>query len=220
MGADSQPDHEHFVQFYDNDTQLVSEVGRAMCIALDQGHAVICVATPAHQIQFEKQLVARGIDADAARDSGRYVSRDAFETLSQITVSGRPELLRFNEVVGALIDRLAARYPRVWIFGEMVALMCAEGNRAGALELERIWSACAKGQPICLHCAYPAEAFSSEDVEAFVEICAEHCRVLHSDSSLALTAGQERPARRKPLVARPLAIRIGLDDRAGSKQHV
>ena len=219
MGADSPPDHEHFVQFYDDDTQLVGEVARAMCVALDQGHAVVCVATEVHRTRLESDLLTRGIDTAAARHSGRYVPLDAAQTLSDISVNGRPDKLRFTQVIGDLIDRLAAQYPRVWIFGEMVALMWADDNRAGALELERIWTACAKEQPICLHCAYPAEVFSSEDVETFVEICAEHCRVLHSDSSLALTAGPKPLGRKHPLTARSLPFRIGAD-RARPKQRV
>lgn len=218
MGIDSpSPDHDHLVQFYDTDSELVTEVARAMSIALDQGHAVICVATPAHQAQFDAQLYMRGIDAIAVRDGGQYVALDAAETLARICSNGRPDPRRFTDVVEALIDQLAARFARVWTFGEMVALMCAEGNHAGALELERIWSICAGNKPICLHCAYPSDAFSKEDVKAFVDVCVEHCRLLHSESSLARFAGPARSGR-KDVLPRRLPVQSAVD--AGPKQRV
>ena len=160
----------------------------------------------------------RGVSTrKSARDCGQFVALDAAETLARICPNDRPDPRCFTDVVEGLIDQLAARFARVWIFGEMVALMCAEGNRAGALELERIWSICARNKPICLHCAYPSAAFSKEDVKAFAEVCVEHCRVLHSESSLARFAGPARSGR-KDVLARRLPAQSAVD--AGPKQRV
>jgi hypothetical protein len=179
---------EHIVQFYDDDDELITEVARAMYVALEQGHATMCLATAAHRQALERHLTARGIDLEAALRDGRLVYFDADATLARITVNGSPDVERFAEVIGSVVDSLAASFERVWIFGELVALMCDSGNPAGALELEKLWSSFVHSRPVFLHCAYPARAFASEqDRAAFLQICAEHCRVLHSDSWLALS---------------------------------
>lgn len=189
--ASDVPGAEHVVQFYETEQALIAEVGRAMCVAIDQGNAVVCVATDAHRRLLEKHLLDRGIDVPAARMAKQIWCLDAAGTLAKIAINGTPDAVRFAEIVGAVVDQAAAQFPRVWIFGELVALMCANGNHSGAVELERLWTSFVDSRPaIFLHCAYPTNAFASpKDRAAFRHICEEHCRVLHSDSSLARTAG-------------------------------
>jgi hypothetical protein len=188
VGTSTSCTSEHVVQFYDTESILISEVGRAMGIALDQGAAVVCIATDAHRELLERHLMDRGIDVSAARTASQFVCLDAPATLPAIVKNGVPDVIRFAEVVGAVIDQAAARFPRVWIFGELVALMCADGHHAGAVELEKLWTSFTASRPqVLLHCAYPTSAFRLvDDMQAFVDICEEHCRVLHSDSSLVI----------------------------------
>lgn len=49
------------------------------------------------------------------------------------------------------------------VFGEMVALLWAQGNKQGALELEALWNDVLSERTFYLHCAYPRRAFSNED---------------------------------------------------------
>lgn len=179
---------EHVVQFYDDDRDLITEVARAMYVALEQGHAALCVATPEHQQALEQHLTARGIDVTASYRDGKLVCMEAAPTLTRVTTDGTPDVVRFAEVVGSVVDRLATSFERVWIFGELVALMCDSGNPSGALKLEQLWASFIQSRPVFLHCAYPSRVFASEqDRAAFLRICAEHCRVLHNDSWLALS---------------------------------
>ena len=53
---------EHVVQFYDTEAILIAQIGRAMCIALDEGSAVVCIATDAHRQLLERHMMDRGID--------------------------------------------------------------------------------------------------------------------------------------------------------------
>ncbi len=179
---------EHVVQFYDDDRELITEVARAMYVALEQGHAALCLATPEHQQAFEQHLTARGIDVAASRRDGKLVCFDAAATLAHITMDGSPDIVRFAEAVGSIVDRLAASFERVWIFGELVALMCDSGNPSGALKLEQLWTSFIQSRPVFLHCAYPSRVFASDkDRAMFLRICSEHCRALHNDSWLALS---------------------------------
>jgi hypothetical protein len=131
---------------------LLSEIGRKMCAALDQGNAVVSVATGRHRRLLEAQLTAHGIDIVAALSMGQYVSLNALGALSKIIVDRALDVIRFAEVIGALVDRTAARYPRVLIFGELVPLMLTDGPSVAANELETIWRSFTAARPVFQHC--------------------------------------------------------------------
>ena len=124
-------------QFCDDATML-HEIGSAMCTELDKGNAVVSIATGTHRRVLEKQLTLHGINLIAALSKGRYVCLNALDALSNITIEGVPDVIRFAEGVGAILDRNANSYRRVLVFGELVPLMHAEGNHAGAVELENV----------------------------------------------------------------------------------
>lgn len=144
-----------FIQFADPDAVLITELARAMSSALARGSAVVCIATDAHRLLLETRLERSGADVRLARDSNQYVYLDAVDTLSRVTIDGSPDVKRFAEVIAGPIDRVALQFPQVWIFGDMVALMCAYGNRKGALRLERLWRSFNKARPVFRYCAYP-----------------------------------------------------------------
>ncbi len=148
-----------FVQFADPDAVLIAEIGRAMSAALERGNAVVCIATNAHRRLLEAQLERAGADVHRARREQQYVYFNAIDSLSRVTIDGSPDVVRFAEVIGGPIDRVAARFPQVWIFGDMVALMCAYGNRTGAIRLERLWRSFNKARPIFRYCAYPPNVY-------------------------------------------------------------
>lgn len=140
------------VQSYDDEAALITEVGRAMCEALNHGAAVVCIASDAHQRSLERQMIDCGIDVGAARRSNQVVCLDAAATLTKISNSGAIDIVKFAEVVGAVIDQTSCKYSRVGIFGELVALMSTNGHHAGAIELERLWSSFIASRPsVFLH---------------------------------------------------------------------
>jgi hypothetical protein len=150
------------------DAALIAEIGGAMCTTLVEGNAVVCIATGTHRRLLERQLSLRGIDVVAALHSEQFVSLNALEVLSKVIIGGLPDVNRFAEVVGSLVDRTVARYPRVLIFGELVALMRADGQLASAIELENLWGSFTAARPSVLrHCEYPALASLGRTSVAF-----------------------------------------------------
>src|SRR5215470_4368942 len=101
------PDRDDSVQFYDDLASLMSEMGRTLCVALDQGHAAVCIVSEPTRRAFEDQLSKRGIDIAEFQNRHQYVCLDAAETLPKITTDGGPDPILFAEVVGGLIDRLS-----------------------------------------------------------------------------------------------------------------
>ena len=157
--AYTQDSDARFVQFADPDAVLIAEIGRAMSATLQRGNAVVCIATDVHRQLLEDHVHRAGTDLNHARRIEQYLALDAVETLSRITIDGSPDVVRFAEVIGAPVDRIAAQFPQVWIFGDLVALMCAYGNRAGAIRLERLWRSFNEARSVFRYCAYPPNVY-------------------------------------------------------------
>jgi PAS domain S-box-containing protein len=174
----------HVVQFYDNETFLLDAIGRFIGPALGAGEACLIIATAPHQAQIAEQLAARGFDLSALSERGRYVTLDAAETLSRFMVDGWPDEKRFVEVVGATVTQAVAagQVPHVHAFGEMVALLCAEGRPEAAIRLEALWNDLAKTLSFSLLCAYPLGAFRGKAHGAtLLRICGAHSRAFPSE---------------------------------------
>jgi signal transduction histidine kinase/ActR/RegA family two-component response regulator len=184
---------EHFVQFYEADVFLLDSLSGFIRAGLDAGDACIIVATEAHREGLDERLRAFGLDVAAARESGQFVALDAAETLSKFMVDGLPDPVPFNEVIGGLIASVAGGRPRVRAFGEMVALLWAEGNQAAAIRLEELWNDLGKTHPFSLFCAYPMHGFGGEQfAEPLANVCTTHSRVIPAESFAALDSPEER----------------------------
>ena len=138
-----------------------------MCAELDTGNAVVSIATGTHRRLLEKQLTAHGINVVGVLGKGQYVPLNALDALSTIIVDGVPDVIRFAELVGAVVDRAATNYRRVLIFGELVPLLHSDGNHAGADALETLWRSFTASRPIFLHCECPANAIHTHNSISF-----------------------------------------------------
>lgn len=176
-------DTEHFVQFYDTDAFLLNSLGGYIGTALKAGEGAIVVGTRAHRDGLEEILRKNGLDVVAASNSGLYVSLDAAETLSKFMVDGLPHPERFTEVIGGLIAKTQNGRPHLRAFGEMVALLWADGNYAAAIRLEELWNDLQKTHHFALYCAYPLNGFDGQKfVEQHDGVCAVHSRIIPSES--------------------------------------
>jgi len=173
------PARAHIVRYYERDEPLVSEIAHFVGAGLAAGQPAIVIATPTHRDALERRLNAQGIEISDARRSGRYVPLDAAETLARITSDGWPDPVKFGEIVGGLVGQAAAlsRWDHVVAFGEMVALLWADGRKDAALRLEELWNDLAKSHSFALLCAYPIAAFGAHADEPLFDSVSE----LHSE---------------------------------------
>lgn len=172
----------HVVQFYQEDRLLIEELARLMGTALTSGEAAIVVATKAHRDELTSELRARDVDISKAAAEGRYVALDAAETLRQITIGQMPDPELFSALIGTAILKANAasktESPRAVVFGEMVALLWAQGKYDAAIRLEQFWNTLAGKHPFHLRCAYPMAGFQQAgQSEQFMRVCAEHSGV-------------------------------------------
>lgn len=171
--------HDHFVEFYDNDHSLIDSIRTFVAIGLSEGDAAVVVADEPHREALEEEL-NRIIDLRTASDEGLYVSLDARETLGLFMEGGEPQPTKFEHVMDDVIGRAAATGKGVRVFGEMVALLWAQGNVNGALVLEDLWNDLSMRHPFRLFCAYPTKGFDDEKLAQLAAVCGRHSHVLVS----------------------------------------
>lgn len=180
---------QHAVQYYERDDFLLEAVTRFVAGGISEGECSIVIATKAHRTELEARLVRRGLDLNAARRRGAYLSLDAADTLAKIMVEKLPNAERFEQVIGTLIERAAKGPParRVRAFGEMVALLWADDATDAAIELERLWNQLALQQTFSLLCGYPLRAFAAaRHAEGFARVTGAHAHVAPTESFLEL----------------------------------
>ncbi|MGH8172714.1 MAG: MEDS domain-containing protein [Rhodanobacteraceae bacterium] len=172
----------HFVQFYNDDKVLLDSICGFIGGGLIAGAGCVVIATPKRIRDLETQLIDRGFDLDSARRWKQFSALVAADTLATFMVDGMPDPERFAAVVGSVIAGADTDHPRVLAFGEMVGLLWSEGNRAAAVELEKLWNALAKRYGCSVFCAYPANDIDREaHAREFAHVCAEHSGVIHAD---------------------------------------
>jgi len=176
----------HAVQFYQDDSFLAELLSRFVGASLITGDSAIVVATARHREALVARLKARGFDLTVPENQGRYIPLDAATTLAKIMRGRLPDQVLFNELVAPIVEdaRDAARggRGRVAAFGEMVALLWAEGNIEAALRVEELWNRLAEVYSFSLCCAYPMSGFIGNPHAApFLKICAQHTHVFPAE---------------------------------------
>lgn len=196
-GWDKHRSRAHSVQFYEDDDFLLDGLSQFIGAALLAGDSAIVIATKSHREGLTNLLTGRGLHLTPAIEQGRYVSLDAAATLSKCMVDGRPDGTLFSRFIGGIITQLGAasraEHPGVAAFGEMVALLWAEGRSDAAIQLEKLWNELAQTHSFRLHCAYPMHFFAREkDGELLQTICSEHSHVVPTEGYTGLVSDDER----------------------------
>jgi hypothetical protein len=173
--------HDHFVQLYSEVDVLADAVGEYICTGLRRGEAAVVIATPEHRAAF----LAR-IEAQEARDEGRFRILDAEETLATFMANGMPQWKLFHQVVGGLIAEMRLQYPTVRAYGEMVDVLWQRGERDAAIRLEEFWNELGRLQTFSLFCAYRMDPLDSEQYGGALErVCSTHTHLIPARDTAA-----------------------------------
>jgi PAS domain S-box-containing protein len=179
--------HGHSVQLYADDEYLIQDLSRTLGAALGAGDTVIVIATEAHRDPLARRLEDRGLNLSLAIQDERYIALDAAETMSKFMVENWPDKKLFFDVIGGVLVRAKSKgsseQSRIVAFGEMVAVLCANGHAEAAIQLEQLWNELASFYEFNLHCAYPIHLFKqSSDGESLTRICEQHQHVTPAES--------------------------------------
>lgn len=171
---------EHFVQIYEAEDVFMNTLTDFVGGGLADGQAVVVIATPAHRSELDKRLFATGFNLTAAKYRDQYISLDAHETLAKFMVDGWPDVKLFKEVVRDILDRTRHDDRKLRAFGEMVAVLWAEGRRSATVRLEHLWHQLCSAELFSLFCAYPKAGFTESPSESIAKVCAAHSKVLEA----------------------------------------
>ena len=173
---------EHVVQIYENDGAFLDSLEGFVADGVAGGDAVVVIATPPHLEALRRRIVERGIDVIAAENEDRYIALTAKEALSEFIVDGWPDDALFHAMIDRILKRAQAGARRVRAFGEMVALLWAQGHNGATVRLEHLWGQICRERLLSLFCAYPRTGFTRDAADSIREICATHSRVVHAAS--------------------------------------
>lgn len=166
----------HGVYFYEDDTFLINSVADFAKEGLERQETVIIMATDQHRGDLKTKLTDNQVGLRAPAPSN-YVTLDASTMLGLFMQNGWPDEGLFLKIIGQIIRSAGGGKP-VRIYGEMVAILWAEGNHLAAIQLERLWNKLAEQRDFSLLCGYPSSAFQDSDMRfAFQDVCACHSQV-------------------------------------------
>jgi PAS domain-containing protein len=182
----------HFVHFYEDARKLTASVATFVRAGIDSGGAGLVIAREAYRDAIRTRLAGDGLPVARLAEDGRYHELDATDVLGQILVDDTPDAKRFHDVVAPVLARASdeGRRPDVRVFGELVALLLAQGKPEAALRVERLWNVVCARTPLSLFCAYPSRDVDGQQGHPALasQICDEHRHVLPSDPYLDLAA--------------------------------
>lgn len=170
---------EHLLQCWDTEGSLLDALEGFVSSGLREGEGAVVIATASHLHEVEKRMRLHWLDIDRARWESRYIPLLAPETLRKFMgEDGLPDDERFCTLGRELIERAGAHGDRpVRLFGEMVCVLWAEGNIAGAIQLENLWDRLIRETGAPLFCAYPRSLFAGND-GGFRGVCKMHTLLL------------------------------------------
>jgi hypothetical protein len=98
-----------------------------------------------------------------------------------------PERGRFRATIGGAVEAgLAAGYPRLRAFGEMVDVL-RRASLEAALRLEELWTELVTARPIALLCGYSIDAFDPDAYDGLLQrVGAAHSHLLPVDDAARL----------------------------------
>lgn len=152
--------------------------------ALAQGGAALMIATSEHRRAVKDHLRELGHDVPHGT-FGMWMEADAQDMIGRMVVDGVLDEHRFATEI---LPILPADLPGpVHVYGDMVAMLWAEGHIDAALRLEEAWNDIALLRPFVLLCGFPGVAVTQDNVDALATLCALHDAV---ERDAALRWGQ------------------------------
>jgi signal transduction histidine kinase len=179
----------HDVQLYENEAFLCAAAADFAAVGFTTGQPTLIIATEPHRLAIARRLKAKGLDVARATRAGYLALLDARETLALFMVGSLPDPQRFHDAMGRILERHqnGESAPVVRVYGEMVDLLCKDGNAAAALRLERLLNELATTHAFALLCAYAVDDFQkAEHGDHFHSLCREHAHVVPTERYLAI----------------------------------
>jgi hypothetical protein len=178
----------HLLQIYENDEDLMASLEGFVSTGLKNQEAVIIIATTVHLKALNRRLLLHGFDLTDLQKQGCYIPLNAEDVLQKFMVKDWPDEKLFSSVVESILATArGTTQRRVRAYGEMVALLWAQGFSGATVQLEHLWNQFCEGKDFGLFCAYPASGFTAEVHESIGHICSAHTQIIKGHDAKGLT---------------------------------
>ena len=169
---------DHVVQIYEDNNVFMDMLAGYVGGGINAGDCVIVIATKAHLDGLNDRLKDHGVHIEGLIAGDHFIPLDAEETLSKFMVNGWPDEDLFMQVVSKLIARARKNNRKVRAFGEMVAILWAQGLSGATVQLDYLWNKFCEQETLCLFCAYPKSGFTQDMNTSIMHICGSHSKII------------------------------------------
>jgi len=169
---------DHLVQVYENEKIFLDTLEGFAGTGFLANDSVVIIATSKHLDALNSRLRSQGFDLNALIEADHYIPIDAQDLLSVLVVDGWIDENIFNSFITDIVNRAKQRNGKVRAFGEMVAVLWAQGNCGATVQLENLWNQLHGKSPFTLFCAYPKTGFSQSANDSIETICKQHAKVI------------------------------------------
>lgn len=169
---------DHLVQVYESDAVFLNTLEGFVGDGFMKGESVVIIATSEHLDHLNGRLTRHGFDLEALIATDQYIPVDVEESIAAFMVNNWPDELLFTEFVTSLLARGQKNNRKVRAFGEIVAVLWAQGLSGATVKLEHLWHHLQQKQLFCLYCAYPRSGFTQDARDSIANICDSHTKVI------------------------------------------
>jgi CheY-like chemotaxis protein len=174
----------HAVQFYESEHFLHRGIGSFFGEAMRRGEPAALIARRDTFTAVVDQLAAT-TGAPSADVIGRLTFLDVDIALDRFMNGATLDAQRVSEGFADLRAQLGPAPPggTTWMYGEMVDVLCKEGNHRAALQLEQLWNVHVAGPSVAVLCGYAIDDFDQdEDSTALRSVCRQHTHVIPAEA--------------------------------------
>jgi CheY-like chemotaxis protein len=170
----------HAAQFYESEPFLHRGIVTFLTEPIRKGHPTLMISRPS-TFAAVLELLRAAPDAALVEGAGRIVFVDVDNAITGSMVGTAVDPVRVEQGFMDLIARVRGDDNKpMWIYGEMVDVLCKQGNHAAALHLEQLWNVHFAEPAFSVLCGYAIEEFD-HDTEAFRAICRQHTHVIPTE---------------------------------------
>lgn len=168
----------HVVQIYEDQEGFLNLLEGFVAGGIAVGDCVIVIAQAKNRSALAERLASHGYDVEALMAKDQYIALDAEETLAQFMVDDWPDYHLFMNTISAVFQRAHQQQRQVRAFGEMVAVLWAQGKSGATVMLEYLWNTFSEKEKFPLFCAYPKSGFTQDTHSAIKNICSTHSQMV------------------------------------------
>ena len=169
---------ENIVQVYENKNVFLDLLEGYVLDGFRVGDCVIIIATDNHLKVLKDRLNKHGCNIEAFIADDQFIALNADIALAKFMKNGWPDSNLFRGFINDSIAKAKARSRHVRAFGEMSAILWAQGYKAATVQLEHLWKRFCETESFCLFCAYPRAGFTKDSDKSIHSICCSYSKVI------------------------------------------